>query len=69
MVRSPIKVMTLAEFLLLPETKPANELIDGPIIQKPMPQGKHSSIQSELTANINADLFRPLPNNGHRLEV
>jgi hypothetical protein len=29
MVRSPIKVMTLAEFLLLPEIKPANEFIDG----------------------------------------
>ncbi len=38
MVRSPIKVMTLAEFLLLPETKPANEFIDGQITQKPLPQ-------------------------------
>jgi len=58
MVQSPIKVMTLAEFLLLPETKPANEFIDGKIIQKPMPQGKHSLIQSELTANING-AFKP----------
>jgi Uma2 family endonuclease len=58
MVRSAVKVMTLAEFLLLPETKPANEFIDGQIIQKPMPQGKHSLIQSELTANINA-AFKP----------
>jgi Uma2 family endonuclease len=58
MVRSPVKVMTLAEFLLLPETKPANEFIDGQIIQKPMPQGKHSLIQGELTANINA-AFKP----------
>jgi Uma2 family endonuclease len=58
MVRSPIKVMTLAEFLLLPEIKPANEFIDGQITQKPMPQGKHSLIQSELTANINA-AFKP----------
>ncbi len=58
MVQSPVKVITLAEFLLLPETKPASEFIDGQIIQKPMPQGKHSLIQSELTANINAT-FKP----------
>ncbi len=58
MVRSPVKVMTLAKFLLLPETKPANEFIDGQITQKPMPQGKYSLIQSELTANINA-AFKP----------
>jgi Uma2 family endonuclease len=50
--------MTLAEFLLLPEIKPANEFIDGQITQKPMPQGKHSLIQSELTANINT-AFKP----------
>ena len=58
MVQSPIKVMTLAEFLLLPEIKPANEFIDGQVIQKPMPQGKHSLIQSELIININA-VFKP----------
>jgi Uma2 family endonuclease len=58
MVLSPLKVMTLAEFLLLPETKPANEFINGRIFQKPMPQGKHSLIQGELTANINA-AFKP----------
>ncbi len=58
MVQSPVRVMTLAEFLLLPETKPANEFINGQIIQKPMPQGKHSLIQSELTANIN-EAFKP----------
>ena len=45
--------MTLAEFLQLPETKPANEYIDGQIIQKPMPQGKHSVIQGELVPAIN----------------
>ncbi len=45
--------MTLAEFLQLPETKPASEYIDGQIIQKPMPQGKHSVIQGELVSAIN----------------
>jgi hypothetical protein len=33
MVQTPVKVMTLAEFLLRPETKPASEFIDGQIIQ------------------------------------
>ena len=59
MVRSPVKVMTLAEFLLLPETKPANEFIDGQIIQKPMPPGKHSLIQGQLIINLEATL-KPL---------
>ncbi|MEL6320607.1 MAG: Uma2 family endonuclease, partial [Cyanobacteria bacterium J06626_14] len=53
MVQAPLKSMTLAEFLLLPETKPASEYIDGHIIQKPMPQGKHSAIQGELVSAIN----------------
>jgi Uma2 family endonuclease len=56
MVQSPIKVVTLAEFLLVPETKPANEFIDGQIIQKPMPQGKHSLIQGQLVINLEAAL-------------
>lgn len=46
--------MTLAEFLKLPETKPASEYINGQIIQKPMSQGKHSTIQTELSTAINA---------------
>lgn len=54
MVQTPSKAPTLAEFLRLPETKPASEYIDGQIIQKPMPQGKHSVIQGELVAAINA---------------
>lgn len=44
---------TLEEFLKLPETKPASEFIDGHIIQKPMPQGQHSSIQVDLCEAIN----------------
>ncbi len=53
MVQSPARPLTLEAFLQLPETKPASEFIDGQIIQKPMPQGKHSTIQLELGANIN----------------
>ena len=44
---------SLAEFLKLPETKPASEYIDGCIYQKPMPQGKHSRIQTCLSTHIN----------------
>ncbi|MBM0742564.1 Uma2 family endonuclease [Phormidium sp. CLA17] len=53
MVQAPSKPLTLAEFLQLPETKPASEYVDGQIIQKPMPQGKHSAIQGELVPAIN----------------
>ncbi|MEO0758979.1 MAG: Uma2 family endonuclease [Cyanobacteria bacterium J06648_16] len=54
MVQAPSKQVTLAEFLKLPETKPASEYIDGHIIQKPIPQGKHSAIQGEFVPVINA---------------
>ena len=54
MVQIQSKVLALEEFLKLPETKPASEYIDGQIIQKPMPQGKHSIIQGELVPAINA---------------
>ncbi len=54
MVQTPLKPLTLTEFLQLPETTPASEYIDGQIIQKPMPQGKHSTIQGEFVSAINA---------------
>jgi len=54
MLQTPTKTLTLAEFLRLSETKPAIEYIDGQIIQKPMPQGKHSAIQGEFVTAINA---------------
>ncbi len=56
MVEALSKTLTLAEFLQLPETKPASEYIDGQIIQKPMPQGKHSAIQGEFVPAINTVL-------------
>ncbi|MBD2208906.1 Uma2 family endonuclease [Nostoc linckia FACHB-104] len=58
MVKSPTKSLTLAEFLQLPETKPASEYINGKVIPKPMPQGKHSRLQGELISSINA-LVKP----------
>jgi len=54
MVRTPAKSISLEEFLKLPETKPASEYINGQIVQKPMPQGQHSTIQGELVTVINA---------------
>ena len=48
-----VQSITLAEFLKLPETKPASEFIDGKIIQKPMPQGKHSRLQLKLCDAVN----------------
>ncbi|MFP5274565.1 Uma2 family endonuclease [Coleofasciculus sp.] len=47
------QTITLAEFLNLPETKPASEFINGRIYQKPMPQGKHSRLQFQLCNRIN----------------
>lgn len=53
MVQTPIQTLTLEAFLQLPETKPASEFINGAITQKPMPQGEHSTLQSELVSCIN----------------
>ncbi|MEL6354951.1 MAG: Uma2 family endonuclease [Cyanobacteria bacterium J06627_28] len=58
MVQTPTKPFSLEEFLALPETKPASEYINGKIIQKPMPQGKHSIIQRELSFALTL-AFRP----------
>jgi len=53
MIKTPTRRITLEEFLQLPETKPASEYINGEIIQKPMPQGKHSRLQIQLANAIN----------------
>ncbi len=54
MVKTPLKPITLETFLKLPETKPASEYMDTEIIQKPMPQGKHSRLQDKFVKVINA---------------
>jgi Uma2 family endonuclease len=53
MVSIPATTIPLEEFLQLPETKPASEYIEGQIYQKPMPQGKHSRLQTRFPAEIN----------------
>lgn len=50
------KLISLEEFLELPTTKPASEYIDGQVIQKPIPQGEHSTIQRGLTRAIDDTL-------------
>jgi Uma2 family endonuclease len=56
MVQTPTRRITLEDFLRQPETKPASEYIDGQIIQKPMPQGEHSTLQRDLTRGIDGTL-------------
>ena len=58
MVQTPIKSLTLAEFLQQPETKPAREFIDGQVIQKPMPKADHSIVQGDLRSAIDSVLKR-----------
>lgn len=53
MTTAASKSIGLEEFIKLPETKPASEYIDGEIIQKPMPKGRHSRLQGKLCAVIN----------------
>jgi hypothetical protein len=53
MIQTSTKTLSLEEFLILPETKPASEYIDGKVIKKPMPKGKHSAIQGEFVPAIN----------------
>jgi Uma2 family endonuclease len=59
MLQTLVQPLTLENFLQLPETEPGSEFIDGQIIQKPMPQGKHSAIQMELGTAINAVVRSP----------
>jgi Uma2 family endonuclease len=56
MMQTVSQKTTLAEFLAMPEIKPANEFVDGSIYQKPMPQGKYSIIKRELTFAIDRPL-------------
>lgn len=54
MVQAPS--LTLQSFLSQPETKPAQEYIDGKLSQKPMPKGEHSRLQQKLLAALNSYL-------------
>lgn len=56
MVKSPTKPLILEEFLKLPETKLSSEYINGQIIQKPMPQGKHSTLWGKLLSLTSLEL-------------
>lgn len=56
MVQTPLKKISLQDFLQQPDTKPASEYIDGEIIQKPMPKTNHSRLQAKLAAKIDLAL-------------
>ena len=49
-VKTPI---TLEQFLEYPEAKPYSEYINGKTEQKPIPQGRHSTLQIRLGIKIN----------------
>lgn len=59
MVQTPARSISLGEFLALPETKPASEYFNGQVIQKPMPSGKHSKLQSKFVSVLNDVLEVP----------
>lgn len=62
MVQTPIQPtqsLSLEDFLAQPETKPASEYINGKIVQKPMPQAKHSRIQAKLIIAIENAIGNP----------
>ena len=44
--------VSLAEFLKLPESKPYLELCDGEVVEKAMPNRRHSQLVSELVIDI-----------------
>jgi Uma2 family endonuclease len=52
------QTLSLEQFLQLPniEASPAWEYLQGEAIQKPMPGGKHSRLQAQLAATINAQV-------------
>ena len=52
-ISTQVKLLTLENFLALPETKPASEYLNGEITQKPMPKGRHSCLQYEVCHAIN----------------
>lgn len=56
MVQAAVKPFSLDDFLAIPDTEPESEYFENEIIQKPMPKGKHSAIQTEFAAAINANL-------------
>ena len=56
MVKAAVKYVSLDDFLAIPETEPESEYFDNEIIQKTMPKGKHSAIQTEFATAINTAL-------------
>lgn len=49
--------LSLQQFLAMPETKPASELIDGEVVQKPVPRMKHNRPIRNLIRILERDPF------------
>lgn len=49
--------LTLDQFLALPEEKPALEFVDGEVIQKPLPDFFHSTIQGVIIELLSPQLL------------
>lgn len=49
-------LLTVDEYLSLPETKPASEFADGQLVQKPMPSLKHGMLANEIGALLRESL-------------
>jgi Uma2 family endonuclease len=56
MTASSSKILTLEEFLQLPnvEDSPAWEYVDGVVMQKPMPKTRHSILQKRLLVEVDS---------------
>ena len=52
MTTTPTRLLSLEEFLCLPETKPYTELIDGVPEQKPMGKKRHAIAQTNLVVML-----------------
>ncbi len=52
--------VSLEEFLALPETKPYKELVDGEVVEKPIPAPVHSRLVPRIAASLIAHLDQSL---------
>jgi Uma2 family endonuclease len=48
------RLLSLDDFLALPETEPASELIDGEVVQKPLTRVKHNRVTRRLARLLDA---------------
>ncbi|OAI39031.1 hypothetical protein AYO38_08495 [bacterium SCGC AG-212-C10] len=64
---APKRLLSLEEFLALPETEPASELIDGEVVQKPVRRIEESRALTELMFALSPHGGEPLISLGYCL--